>query len=172
MRYYAKLTKKLLTCWKLPGANHRRGAHPLFSGGPFRYFPAGPSAISRRALPLFPGGPFRYFPAGPSAISQRALPLPSASEWRVSGRPITLTCAFRVDPTSNLKIKLNGGYPAPITFYRMECIRGEVSLSGEHWRVSGDHPRVFGKPSEGIRLSFEGIRSTFEGFRRPRVSGE
>ena len=49
--------------------------HPLCHGGPILYVPAGPSAISRRALPLFPGGPFRYFPAGPSAISQRALPL-------------------------------------------------------------------------------------------------
>ena len=31
----------------------------------------GPSSFSRRALPLFPGGPFRYFPAGPSSISRR-----------------------------------------------------------------------------------------------------
>ena len=43
----------------------------LFPGGPFRYFPAGPSAISRRVLPLFPGGPFLYFPAGPSTLSRR-----------------------------------------------------------------------------------------------------
>ena len=53
-------------------------------GGPFRYFPAGPSSISRRALPLFPGGPFLYFPAAPpgaaaprrpAAAPRRALPL-------------------------------------------------------------------------------------------------
>ena len=58
----------------------------LLDGRTFLYFPAGPSAISRRVLPLFPGGPFRYFPAGPSAISRRALPLFPGGRPRAGAR--------------------------------------------------------------------------------------